>query len=119
MFLEADYIATGHYARIRANGRGFKLLKGTDNSKDQSYVLFTLTQNELGRLLLPVGDYSKSAIREMAAAAGLPVADKPDSQEICFVPDNDYAGLVQRRTPDRISDGDIVDNTVASSMIKS
>ncbi len=76
MFLEADYIATGHYARIRSNGVELKLLTGVDDGKDQSYVLFTLTQNELKRLLLPVGEYPKSEIRRLAAEGGLSVADK-------------------------------------------
>ena len=98
MFLEADYIATGHYARIRQNGAGLKLLKGLDGKKDQSYVLFTLSQKELGRLLLPVGEYPKERIRQIAAEAGLPVADKPDSQEICFIPDGDYRKFVGQRT---------------------
>ena len=101
MFLDADYIATGHYARIRPNGTGFKLLKGQDESKDQSYVLFTLTQNELGRLLLPVGEYPKAHVRELADRAELPVADKPDSQEICFIPDGDYRKFVGQRAAPR------------------
>lgn len=107
MFLDADYIATGHYAQIQSNGKGYKLLKGIDRNKDQSYVLFTLTQRELGRLLLPVGQYSKEVIRELAADAGLAVADKPDSQEICFIPDGDYRKFVSDRHKPR--PGDIVD----------
>ena len=100
IFLEADYIATGHYARIRPSGDGLKLIKGADEKKDQSYVLFTLTQPELSRLLLPVGEYPKNEIRRIAAEAGLPVADKPDSQEICFIPDGDYRQFVgERATP--------------------
>ena len=109
MFLDADYIATGHYARISADGDQFRLLKGTDPGKDQSYVLFTLKQPELRRLLLPIGEYPKSRIREMAAEEGLPVADKPDSQEICFIPDGDYRKFVGDRNkprPGRILDGD-------------
>ena len=98
MFLDADYIATGHYARIRSNGTGLKLLTGVDEGKDQSYVLFTLTQNELKRLLLPVGEYPKSEIRRLAAEGGLSVADKPDSQEICFIPDGDYRKFVGERS---------------------
>jgi len=90
MFLDADYIATGHYARINNNKDNFKLLKGVDSSKDQSYVLFTLKQEELNKLLLPIGEYPKAEIRELAAQAGLSVADKPDSQDICFIPDGDY-----------------------------
>ena len=93
-----DYIATGHYARIRPNGRGLNLLKGTDEGKDQSYVLFTLGQPQLRRLLLPVGEYKKDEIRELAAEAKLPVANKPDSQEICFIPDGDYRKFVGDRT---------------------
>ena len=96
-FMDADYIATGHHARIRHNGSGLQLLKAADDSKDQSYVLFTLGQQELGRLLLPVGEHPKSAIREIAVRAGLPVADKPDSQEICFIPDDDYRKFVGDR----------------------
>lgn len=116
LFLEADYIATGHYARVRPNGTGYggtgyRLLKGTDSTKDQSYVLFTLNQEELGRLLLPVGEYSKDKIRILAAEAGLPVADKPDSQEICFIPDGDYRRFVGERTKPR--PGDLVDTSGA------
>ena len=111
MFLEADYIATGHYARIRRNGAGFRLLKGVDVRKDQSYVLFTLTQTELGRLLLPVGEYPKERIRQLAAEAGLPVADKPDSQEICFIPDGDYRKFIGDRVKPR--PGHMVDSSGA------
>ena len=107
MFLEADYIATGHYARVRSNGAGSKLLKGVDGGKDQSYVLFTLTKRELGRLLLPIGEYPKNQVRELAAAAGLPVADKPDSQEICFIPDGDYRKFIGERVTPRA--GTLVD----------
>ena len=108
MFLDADYIATGHYARIRPNGSGLKLLTGADQGKDQSYVLFTLGQEELSRLLLPVGEYRKDDIRQIAADAGLPVADKPDSQEICFIPDGDYRKFVGERSKPR--PGDIIDS---------
>ena len=107
MFLDADHIATGHYARIRKGPGGYDLLKGTDPGKDQSYVLFTLSQEELGRLLLPIGEYPKSEIRGIAAEAGLPVADKPDSQEICFIPDGDYRKFVGNRAQRR--PGEIVD----------
>lgn len=96
LFMDAEYIATGHYARVAQNGSGKKLLKARDSSKDQSYVLFTLRQQELERILLPVGDLTKTEIRKLAAKAGLPVADKPDSQEICFIPDNDYRGFISR-----------------------
>jgi tRNA-specific 2-thiouridylase len=108
-FLDADYIATGHYARVRRNDDGTcSLLKGVDSWKDQSYVLFTLDQPELRRLLLPVGDHPKDEIRRIAARAGLPVADKPDSQEICFIPDGDYRKFVGERTQPK--SGEFVDS---------
>ena len=101
-FLDADYIATGHYGRVRTEPDGSRiLLKGVDGSKDQSYVLFTLGQRELRRLLLPVGEYRKEDIRSMAAEACLPVADKPDSQEICFIPDDNYRKFVADRVRPR------------------
>ena len=107
LFMDADYIATGHYARVCRDGERARLLKGIDASKDQSYVLFTLRQPELKRLLLPVGEFPKSDIRRIAADAGLPVADKPDSQEICFIPDGDYRKFVgERVTP---KPGELVD----------
>lgn len=109
MFVDADYIATGHYARIRSDGDRLRLLKGIDPGKDQSYVLFTLTQDELRRLLLPIGEHPKSEIRRMAAEAGLPVADKPDSQEICFIPDGDYRKFVRERS--QPGPGDMVDTS--------
>ena len=101
-FLEADYIATGHYGRIRSAADGQRmLLKGVDGSKDQSYVLFTLGQHELERLLLPVGEYRKDTIRILAEEARLPVANKPDSQEICFIPDDNYRKFVSDRVRPR------------------
>ena len=108
IFLDADYIATGHYARVARQDGELKLLKGSDAAKDQSYVLFTLTQGELARLMLPVGEYSKEEIRLIAADAGLPVADKPDSQEICFIPDDDYRSFVGDRV--RPKPGEMVDS---------
>ena len=101
-FLEADYIATGHYGRVRTDENGQRiLLKGVDGSKDQSYVLFTLGQQELRRLLLPVGEFRKDRIRELAQEADLPVANKPDSQEICFIPDDNYRKFVSERVRPR------------------
>lgn len=112
MFLDADYIATGHYARIDNKGAKLKLLKAIDHNKDQSYVLFTLSQNELGKLLLPIGELPKSEIRKVAEQAGLPVANKPDSQEICFIPDGDYKKFVaERGTPKQ---GEMIDMNGAS-----
>ena len=105
MFLDADYIATGHYGRVRKGaGESYHLLKGVDGSKDQSYVLFTLGQSELSRLLLPVGEYRKEEIREIAAESGLLVANKPDSQEICFIPNNNYREFVAERVKPRPGD---------------
>jgi tRNA-specific 2-thiouridylase len=107
--LEADYIATGHYARIvQADGRS-ELHRGVDPDKDQSYVLAGLRQNILPHLLFPVGGSRKDEIRTLAREAGLGVAEKPDSVEVCFVPDNDHASLVRRRRPEMSTAGKIVD----------
>lgn len=106
----ADYIATGHYARIDRldNGR-YAIRNSVTTAKDQTYALYNLTQEQLSRTLMPVGEYTKEQIRELAVRAGLPVADKPDSQEICFVPDGDYAGLIDRLAGDRVpGPGDFV-----------
>ena len=99
--LGADMVATGHYARVerdKATGR-FLLKRAVDPSKDQAYFLFSLTQDQLAHAMFPVGDRSKDAVREYARRRQLPVADKPDSQEICFIPDHDYARFVGKRTP--------------------
>ena len=93
-----DYIATGHYACITQNKQGRWLLKKTSATKDQSYVLYSMTQFQLEHTLLPLATYTKPQIRALAQQAELPVAQKPDSQEICFVPDKDYAGFIQRYT---------------------
>ena len=91
---EADYIATGHYAQISTIDNKFALLKGVDESKDQSYVLHTLKQNQLQNLLLPIGGYLKPEIRKIATDYKLPVANKPDSQEICFIPSGNYRDFI-------------------------
>ncbi len=107
----AERIATGHYARLVANRRGGgvpRLCRGRDAGKDQSYVLFGIERSLLDRLAFPVGEYDKHAIREIATKIGLPVAEKKDSQEICFVPDGDYAAFVDRRLPDQDRSGEIV-----------
>jgi len=99
--LGAETVATGHYARVErddATGR-FQLKRGVDGSKDQSYFLFTLTQAQLAHAMFPVGSLEKSQVREHARALGLPVADKQDSHEICFVPDGDQAAFVERHAP--------------------
>ncbi|MCL2218182.1 MAG: tRNA 2-thiouridine(34) synthase MnmA [Defluviitaleaceae bacterium] len=96
--LECDYISTGHYARIsRENGR-FLLKTGLDATKDQSYVLYAMTQPQLSRTLLPLGELTKEAVREIAAEQGFINARKKDSQDICFAPDGDYAGFIERYT---------------------
>ncbi len=120
----ADHIASGHYARVvsdellveselhsdspRPSPRP-SLLRGRDRSKDQSYVLFGIRREILDRVLFPVGDFAKTEIRDLARQTGLRVADKPDSQEICFIPDNDYVGFLDRyRGPQEFA-GDVVD----------
>lgn len=97
MDIGADYIATGHYARIDRldNGR-VSLRMSKTSAKDQTYALYNLTQFQLEHTLMPVGEYTKDEIRAMADKLGLPVANKPDSQEICFIPDKDYAGFIER-----------------------
>jgi tRNA-specific 2-thiouridylase len=98
--LDADFVATGHYARIERDHAGrFHLLRALDESKDQSYFLFTMGQAEMARTLFPVGSLSKPQVRALARSLGLANADKPESQEICFVPDANYAAFVQRNAP--------------------
>ncbi len=101
--LGADYIATGHYARISKlpNGR-YVIRNSVTAKKDQTYALYNLTQRQLAHTLMPVGEYEKTRIREIAAEVGLPVASKPDSQDICFVPDNDYAAVIEKEAADRV-----------------
>ena len=106
-----DYIATGHYARVDYDdtaGR-YRLLRGLDRRKDQSYMLYQLTQAQLSHLLLPVGEYEKSDIRAFAREAGLRNADKSDSQDICFIPDGDYARFLREYGGVEMEAGDFVD----------
>lgn len=124
--IDAEFVATGHYARIeRSEERGARseqidacsslpaprssLLTGLDPSKDQSYVLFGTPRERLARMLLPIGEMHKQRTRELAERWELPVFNKPDSQEICFVPDQDYAGLIRRRSPEQVHEGEIRD----------
>lgn len=135
----AEYVATGHYARIGERGGPLRggglaagepqtdpsaakrtdyvvggrrtLLRGCDRQKDQSYVLFGLRRSILDRVLFPIGELTKPQVREIAARYGLPNRDKPDSVEICFVPDRNYARVVRERRPDGFVDGDVVDET--------
>lgn len=111
----ADYIATGHYARVREDGGVFRLYKGVDRNKDQSYFLWTLTQNELSRLLLPIGDTNKEDIRKEAELAGLPTAVKKDSQGICFLGHIDIPDFLSHYS--ELSSGPVLDvhgNTIGT-----
>jgi tRNA-specific 2-thiouridylase len=107
--LQADFIATGHYARIVARNGEHELHRAADPEKDQSYVLHGIRRDILPRLLFPIGGFRKEEIRTIARKAGLPVADKPDSVEICFVPDNDHGALIRRRRPGLATVGNFVD----------
>ena len=106
----ADYIATGHYARIMQlpNGR-YTIRNSVTAAKDQTYALYNLTQDQLSRTLMPVGDYDKPHIRQIAEEIGLPVATKHDSQDICFVPDHDYASFITQETGKESKPGNFVD----------
>ncbi len=105
----AHYVATGHYARVeRSNGRR-RLMRSAEPQKDQTYVLFGLRRELLDRIIFPLGHLTKGQVRAEARRFGLPNADKPDSVEICFVPDQDYAGVVERRRPDAFREGDVLD----------
>jgi len=106
--LGADYLATGHYCRIISGDHGHELWRARDEGKDQSYVLYMLGQEELARLLFPLGDYTKGEVRRMAAEMGLPVASKTDSADICFLPRGGYRAFLAERFPQR--PGDIVDS---------
>ncbi len=107
--LGADCLATGHYVRRVVNAGRLELHKGAEPARDQSYFLYGTTRGQLGFLRFPLGDLPKSEVRRIAAEEGLEVAAKPDSQDICFVPDGNYAGLVQRLRPETIAPGEIVD----------
>lgn len=103
MDIGADYIATGHYARVTRlpNGR-YALKTSATAAKDQTYALYNLTQFQLAHTLMPVGEYTKEEIRSIAEKIGLRTAGKPDSQEICFIPDNDYAGFIDKEAPGKV-----------------
>ncbi|MDI6731565.1 MAG: tRNA 2-thiouridine(34) synthase MnmA [Candidatus Margulisbacteria bacterium] len=111
--LDAKFVATGHYARVRGEGIGdrgkYKLLKGIDKRKDQAYVLYTLTQDQLAHALFPLGEMTKKEVREKAKQLDLPVADKAESQEICFIEDNDYVRYIKEKCPAAVKPGPIID----------
>ncbi len=98
-----DYVATGHYAKVErlSNGR-FSVCECAHREKDQSYMLYQLTQTQLSRTIFPLGDYTKTEIRKIAAKAGLPVANKKDSEDICFLPDGDYGLFIEKKAKDRL-----------------
>lgn len=107
--LDYNYIATGHYARIEENNGWYYLKKAADCSKDQSYVLYSLTQRQLSHILFPLGEFTKNEIREIAEKQGFLNARKKDSQDICFVPDGDYTAFIERYTGRNYPPGDFVD----------
>lgn len=106
--LDAEYIATGHYAKIIHENNTFFLKKGADNNKDQSYVLYMLSQKQLKHLLFPLGDLTKTGVRAIAKKCGFHLHDKKDSQEICFIPDNDYQAFVKNILKEKIKTGPIL-----------
>jgi tRNA-specific 2-thiouridylase len=106
-----DYLATGHYVRLKqdeATGR-YLLYKAKDRSKDQSYVLYFLSQHQLSHLLFPLGEYTKNEVRALAREHGFQNAEKPESQDICFIPDGDYGGFIEHWTGEAFPPGDFVD----------
>lgn len=110
----ADYVASGHYARVvpdASSPHGYAMLRGLDEDKDQSYVLFGVPPERLSHMLLPIGGLHKPQVRAIAEREGLPVFNKPDSQEICFVPGQDYAGFLERRDPGLSREGAVVDTS--------
>jgi tRNA-specific 2-thiouridylase len=107
--LGADYLATGHYARVGRDANGsFQLLRGADAHKDQSYVLHVLNQQQLSHALFPVGSLTKGEVRQLAHQFGLPVSDRPDSQDLCFLAGDDYRNFLQRHAPHSLSPGPIL-----------
>lgn len=114
MSIGGDYIATGHYAKVVRLENGRYTLKKAPSRKDQTYALYNLTQEQLSKTLMPDGDYTKEEIRQMAEAMGLLVASKPDSQDICFIPDGDYASYIEENTNQPVLPGNFVttDGTV-------
>ncbi len=109
--LEADYLATGHYARTRRHGDGWQLLKGRDERKDQSYVLSVMGQAELRHALFPVGELTKTEVRAQARELGLAVAERPESQDLCFLADGSYRRFIAERAPAAVRPGPILDAT--------
>ncbi len=107
--LGCDLVVTGHYAIINKEDGRFVLKKAKDKSKDQSYVLYTLTQKQLARIVFPLGEFEKSNVRLLAEQNGFINAKRKDSQDICFIPDNDYASFIEKYTGDKTNPGDFID----------
>lgn len=107
--LGCSYVVTGHYARIEKQGEKYVLKKALDETKDQSYVLYSMTQEQLAHTMFPLGELRKTEVRAIAAKNGFINADKPDSQDICFVPDGDYASVIEKHTHKKYEPGDFVD----------
>ena len=106
----ADYVATGHYAKIEKNEDGrYLLIKADDDRKDQTYALYNFTQEQLSQTLMPCGDYTKDRIREIAKEIGLAVHNKKDSEEICFIPDNNHGKYISLVKPNKVKQGNFVD----------
>lgn len=109
MELDCDYVVTGHYARVEKDGDKFVLKKALDDTKDQSYVLYSITQEQLAHTMFPLGSLKKTEVRAIADENSFVNANKPDSQDICFVPDGDYGAFLERHTGKTYEQGDFVD----------
>lgn len=109
MSLGANYVATGHYASVEKSGERYLLKRAKDDKKDQTYALYNLTQFQLEHTLMPCAGYSKPEIREIAKEAGLEVFNKRDSEEICFIPDNNHGGYIKKHYPEKVREGNFVD----------
>ncbi|HPL01789.1 MAG TPA: tRNA 2-thiouridine(34) synthase MnmA [bacterium] len=110
--IDCDKLATGHYAKVTCNNKGCQLFKGEDYEKDQSYMLYSLNQDQLGKILFPIGGMKKRDVRALAIKWDLPVKEKPESQEICFFGDKDYRAFLKRYLPEKyFKSGDIVDTS--------
>lgn len=109
--LDAQFLATGHYARVRQERGQYRLLRGVDTRKDQSYVLHMLTQEHLAHVLFPIGEYTKAEVRRLAQRFALPVAEKHDSQDLCFLSDGDYRRFLAEHSPQAAASGPILDRS--------
>jgi len=109
--IRAERLATGHYARVLLDGKtgNYMLMRALHEDKDQSYFLYRLTQKQLSVSVFPLGDMTKAEVRDKARRLGLPTAEREESQEICFIPDNDYRGFIESERPDSVSEGEFVD----------